>query len=122
MKITRRQLRRIIKESMLREQAGPNQPTGAASAGEPPLNQQDAVAMGSQNGGRPDLVIQDVESFRADGLAEDIIGAYMAGFQLRQAEMDMWYDDVEGYYPGKLADDVAKQLGITIPKLGSIIN
>lgn len=124
MKITRRQLRRIIKESILREQAGPNPPTDNAKGGNEvtPTDVKTAVALGGTRGGRPDMVMKDIESFRTDGASEDILGAYMAGFHMKQAEMDMWYDDVPGYYPGKIADDIAAAEGIEMKKVGSYLN
>jgi len=121
MRITKKQLRQIIRESLL-EQAGPEQPrANAAPAGDaPPSDVQDAIARGKSRAGRPDLVVQDIKAWQAAGSTEDIIGAYLAGYHWGQTDIDLWYDDVEGYYPGKIADDIADQFSITIPKIGDI--
>ncbi len=123
MKITKRQLRQIIRES-LQEQAGPTNPPSSGSPAQPsnaPIDIKSAISAGRSRGGRPDGVVKDIKAWQSEGIAEDLIAAYMSGYHMAQSEMDMWYDDVPGYYPGKVANDIASEYGITIPKMGDII-
>ncbi len=121
MKITRRQLRRIIREtsSLTDPIARPGGSSPAASQ-EAPATGDEAYVLGYGRGraGRPDQVYKTIEAWLAANVDEEIAEAYLHGYKIGQSELDMEYmgtwddddDDDEPYtHP---ADTIADKLGL----------
>ncbi len=100
MTISRRKLKKIIKE--------------AADVDAPATTPEEAKKLGSARGGRPDIVITTLKDWQSQGVDPSLVLSYLAAYKDEQVKMDFYYDDVPGYYPGKVADDIAANLGIDL--------
>jgi len=107
MKITKRQLRRIIKE--------------ASEPQEAPATEEEAYQLGLSRGsaGRPDVVHASIKAWLANGIAKEVVEAYLHGYKVGQIELDFMYsyddddgDDESDWYSGKEADDMADKFGL----------
>ena len=121
MKITKRQLRRIIKEaSSLKD---PTSQPGSKSSDisqKAPATEDEAYSLGYGRGraGRPDQVYQTIASWLTTGINEEIAEAYLHGYKMGQSELDieymgMWDDDDDDDEPrDHPADTIADKLGL----------
>ena len=104
MKITKRQLRRIIRESVTEEA---------------PATADEAYSMGYSRGraGRPDQVYQTIEAWLATDIDKEIAETYLHGYKMGQSELDLeymghWDDDDDDEIRDHPADTIADKLGL----------
>ena len=121
MKITRRQLKRIIKEtSSLTDPTARPGGGSAATPQEAPATGDEAYGLGYGRGraGRPDQDYKTIEAWLAANVDEEIAEAYLHGYKIGQSELDieymgMWDDDDDDDEPrDHPADTIADELGL----------
>jgi hypothetical protein len=73
-----------------------------------------AAEQGMQLAGRPDVISKSLRDWKAAGVDGAIMASYLAAYKSQQEHLDWMYSDdmADGYYPGKVADDIAAEHGI----------